>query len=42
MLNSNAMQMFDLCKYKENTACITPSGVHFSYGELQTLSERIQ
>jgi hypothetical protein len=33
--------MFDLSKYKDAIACITPSGDHLSYGELQGLSDKI-
>lgn len=33
--------MFDLSKYKDAIACITPSGDHLSYGELLGLSDRI-
>ena len=34
--------MFDLSRFENNIACITPSGEHISYGELQALSERIK
>lgn len=34
--------MFDLNRFENNIACITPSGEHISYGELQALSERIK
>lgn len=34
--------MFVLNDFKDNIACITPSGEKLSYGELQALSERIQ
>lgn len=34
--------MFVFSKYKDNVACITPSGEHFSYGEVQAISESIR
>lgn len=34
--------MFNLDRYKDNTACITPSGELLAYGELQVLTERIE
>lgn len=34
--------MFKLSEYRDNTACITPSGEHLSYGELQALTDRIK
>ena len=34
--------MFKLLQFKDNIACITPSGDHLSYGDLQAITERIQ
>lgn len=34
--------MFELNLFKDNIACITPSGEQLSYGELQALSDRIK
>ncbi|MBQ6087121.1 MAG: AMP-binding protein [Bacteroidales bacterium] len=34
--------MFDLRRFKDNIACITPSGEHLPYGGLQELSESIR
>lgn len=34
--------MFELLHFKDNIACITPSGEQLSYGELQAITERIQ
>ena len=33
--------MFELENFKDNIACITPSGEQVSYGELQALTARI-
>ena len=34
--------MFKLLHFKDNIACIAPSGEHLSYSELQAIAERIQ
>lgn len=34
--------MFELLHFKDNIACITPSGEQLPYGELQAITERIQ
>lgn len=34
--------MFEFLHFKDNVACITPSGEHLSYGELQAITEKIQ
>lgn len=34
--------MFDLCRFNDNIACITPYGERYSYGELHAMSERIR
>lgn len=34
--------MFDFSKFGNSTAVITPSGEHYSYGDLQALSDRIR
>ncbi len=34
--------MFELLRFKDNIACVTPSGEKISYGELHALSDRIQ
>ena len=34
--------MFELLKYKDNIACITPSGECVTYGELQALTDMIE
>ena len=34
--------MFELYSFKDNIACITPSGDQLSYGELQVLSDHIK
>jgi len=34
--------MFDLCSFKDRIACITPSGEHYSYGDLYNMTMRIQ
>ena len=34
--------MFKLNEFRDNTACITPSGEQLSYGELQALTDRIK
>ncbi len=33
--------MFELLHFKDNVACIMPSGEHLSYGDLQAIKERI-
>jgi len=34
--------MFELFHFKDNVACITPSGEHLTYGDLQAVTERIR
>lgn len=34
--------MFELLNFKDNVACVTPSGEKLTYGDLQALTERIQ
>lgn len=34
--------MFELLHFKDNVACITPSGEQLSYGDLQVITERIR
>lgn len=34
--------MFELCDFKNNIACITPSGEQLTYGDLQAIIERVQ
>jgi len=34
--------MFELCKYRDNIACVSPSGEQFSYGDMYNMTLRIQ